>query len=744
MHTFDVGYYAGRHDVVRARIRDDFQGDALLDYVWVGSGESRSPSADFDEVFYLETNPDVAAALRSSDIVCGYHHYLKSGFHEGRRGIRPTRDCVIDAGPTPRSDGPPVSALASAIQRVRSGWRVQVRAGWSAPIESELHPLVEWTESRAGFDDANEAVRSSCPNYVVRLGGSTLVPPSNAATLLVGPFWAAEAKRTSVRSEVTMPFSLATDSADFDEVRSAQDIVVALETIEKTNATKRGSRIISRDKLHTIGTGLEIEVSDGDTSRSISLVVSLPPESGVSKELLVLESGAEPIGLDVRVNEPANVAVRVGAGAERIVVRPKKKGYFAASRIALARVDVTPVDLVEPPAKLVGALDALVVADLNADLSRVKRELGQFLTKADGLVRRRPAFEFSLPAVPRLAPVTAPRCLIVSTIEVEQSWVGRETVDVATWTEYFAASGFTVDVLALPIETADDVRTFSQQNLDDQRFVVLTSPRAGALLSDGFERNPNVVRIYRGAVSGGRTVEARLRDEDADCARAADRVLVEGPNDFAYYREAGVSAGRLNYVPEFLPAAFRRPVRPYFGRPRQIVIHVDTFAALDGRIRSHRNIRGAIASAVQNGWHVVISASPKMRSRIDADLELSAVRDTLEWCDPSLDMPRILHSTRIVLAPGLGRAEIAGLTTAARILGFNILLDEPSPGRFCDHVGVMPRGFAKSGVLKRLDRDPGALDMSAVRADAFRALDRVLGFRDAGWQEGRGDRSPDI
>lgn len=47
----------------------------------IQSGES---SFDFDEAFYLEANPDVAAAVAAGDIPCGYVHFRSLGYREQR------------------------------------------------------------------------------------------------------------------------------------------------------------------------------------------------------------------------------------------------------------------------------------------------------------------------------------------------------------------------------------------------------------------------------------------------------------------------------------------------------------------------------------------------------------------------------------------------------------------------------------------------------------------------------------
>lgn len=75
--TFDAKSYAGKYGVT--------EDDALNDYLnSVAAGQPKNPNAFFDEQFYLETNPDVAEAIKNGDYTSGWDHYMKSGSLQNR------------------------------------------------------------------------------------------------------------------------------------------------------------------------------------------------------------------------------------------------------------------------------------------------------------------------------------------------------------------------------------------------------------------------------------------------------------------------------------------------------------------------------------------------------------------------------------------------------------------------------------------------------------------------------------
>lgn len=744
--NFDDTYYL-RHNVeARTRSRDLFHGSALLDYLWVGCRERCSPNECFDEQYYLEANPDVAAALQGAQFLCGYHHYLKNGRDEGRRAVAAAQGCVVDARRTSLPAGS-VVALVSAIQDARPRWRVTGLAAWTPA--GNLHRWAGWLEAPADAGRARELLAAERPAYLVCLDAPADAPPEGAVVVgavvvgAVGGEGAGGAAGPRGLADVVVAIAPSALGDDAGLAIAAERVASALEAAEQVKRRARGSRLDGAGSV--IGRGVTITLGAGDGERVVTVAVELPASAGASRERLVLETGGAEVALDPEVDRPAGTSIRVAATPSRIVIRPRKPGYHARSRVALARVEAAPVDLlpVQPvPAGAAG--DALTLIDLNTDLARVKRELGRFMAKADALTAARPAFEFTVPAPPRLAPVVVPRCLLVSSFDAERSWVAADTLEAAAWREFLEARGFAVDLIELPPDTAGDIGRLRKQDLIDHRFVVLTGPRAPGLLTDGLEFGRHLGRLYRGAVSGGRAVDGRRRADDLACARAADRLILSGPADAACYRAAGIPAGRIDYVPAFLPSGLRTLSRPYAGRPRQLVVHVDTPALLDGRVAGAGLGKDALAAIAAAGWQVVISAAPRQRARIEAELGLGALRPAPGWCDPSTDLAQVLQSTRLVVVPGLALPDIGGLVAAAPIVGFRLLVNGPGRRQAgADHVVTVP-GAAVPGILDALDRDPGSLDQQAVRAEAFRALDRVLGFRNAGWQEGRGDRAADI
>lgn len=48
-----------------------------------------APNSDFDERSYLDSNPDVRAAIKSGRVATAHAHYAMVGYFEGRRGAVP-------------------------------------------------------------------------------------------------------------------------------------------------------------------------------------------------------------------------------------------------------------------------------------------------------------------------------------------------------------------------------------------------------------------------------------------------------------------------------------------------------------------------------------------------------------------------------------------------------------------------------------------------------------------------------
>ncbi|NQW10199.1 MAG: hypothetical protein HQ481_10015 [Alphaproteobacteria bacterium] len=727
-------------------MRDDSRDSALFDYVWTGAREGCSPSALFDEAYYLANNPDVAAAIRAADFVCGFHHYLRNGEGEGRRGVAPCYACVIDASRIPTEAAVGAARFATALQLARPTWRLNVLVEGSDDPWLAMHRWIELDRLPPGGEAPTARVRDLNPDFVVWMSEPASVRPERATVVALGdcPAEALDGLWALADATVTMPGEIPSDD-DPGLVGLAERCAATLEAVRHAGSRAGEARLSVAGADGSIGEAATITLPAGTGERVVSIAVDLPVGCGVTKELLQLETGGDMVPLEVVPGRPAHAVVHMPAGSGRIVVRPRKRGYRAVGRIVLARIDSTPLDLVQARTTDTMSPQAVSVIDLNADLARVKREFGRFQTKADTLAAVSPAFEFSVPRVPKLTAISVPRCLIVSTFDAERSWVRRDTVDVSAWREFLDAKGFAVDTLELPVNHGGDAGRLREQVSPEHRFLILTGPRGAGVLTESLERPGAIVRLYRGALSGGRQIDPGLRAADLACARAADRLLVEDPADAVYYRSKGVSAGHIDYLPAFLPRPFRRLVKPYLGRPRQVVVHFETSAVLEGRLRSIAFGREGLHRLVTAGWRVVVSAAPRLRKRIEADLGLETGDDPLYWTDPSVDLPDVLQSTRLVILPAADLAELGGLVTAARTIGFTLLVEGRLDGAGTDrHVVEQPQLSLTPEALERYDRDPGSCAQDAVLSDANRALDRVFGFRGAGWQEGRDDRSPDI
>jgi hypothetical protein len=80
----DSTYYLEENpDVAAAVVNGDFT-NARQHFDLFGGAEGRDPNALFDTDWYLAHNPDVAAAVSAGAITTAYAHYLGCGGHEGR------------------------------------------------------------------------------------------------------------------------------------------------------------------------------------------------------------------------------------------------------------------------------------------------------------------------------------------------------------------------------------------------------------------------------------------------------------------------------------------------------------------------------------------------------------------------------------------------------------------------------------------------------------------------------------
>jgi len=79
----DTARNAQAHSAAASHVHHD---DAGISLPPEATEESPASGQQFDENRYLEENPDVAAAVRNSDIESGAHHYHRHGYAEGRNG----------------------------------------------------------------------------------------------------------------------------------------------------------------------------------------------------------------------------------------------------------------------------------------------------------------------------------------------------------------------------------------------------------------------------------------------------------------------------------------------------------------------------------------------------------------------------------------------------------------------------------------------------------------------------------
>jgi O-antigen biosynthesis protein len=83
--VFDRGWYLHHFADARALCADKEPEAALDYYLRVGARLGHSPSALFDEPYYLERNPDVAELVRAGRYGSGFDHYCQHGW----RGVSP-------------------------------------------------------------------------------------------------------------------------------------------------------------------------------------------------------------------------------------------------------------------------------------------------------------------------------------------------------------------------------------------------------------------------------------------------------------------------------------------------------------------------------------------------------------------------------------------------------------------------------------------------------------------------------
>jgi uncharacterized repeat protein (TIGR03803 family) len=84
---FDEHYYLQRNPDVAAVVAQGTFATGYDHYLKYGQFEGRSPSPYWDESWYLQENPDVAAAVKAHTITSGFMHYYLYGQYENRPGL---------------------------------------------------------------------------------------------------------------------------------------------------------------------------------------------------------------------------------------------------------------------------------------------------------------------------------------------------------------------------------------------------------------------------------------------------------------------------------------------------------------------------------------------------------------------------------------------------------------------------------------------------------------------------------
>ena len=81
---FDEEFYLQENPDVAAAVESGAVESGLAHYNQHGKTEGRDPNSGFDEVYYLDNNPDVAEAVEDGLIDSGFAHYQQFGAEENR------------------------------------------------------------------------------------------------------------------------------------------------------------------------------------------------------------------------------------------------------------------------------------------------------------------------------------------------------------------------------------------------------------------------------------------------------------------------------------------------------------------------------------------------------------------------------------------------------------------------------------------------------------------------------------
>jgi hypothetical protein len=84
---FDEHYYLQQNPDVAAAVAAGTFATGYDHFIKYGQYENRSPSPYWNEAYYLQQNPDVAAAIKAGTISSGFMHYYLYGQNENRGGL---------------------------------------------------------------------------------------------------------------------------------------------------------------------------------------------------------------------------------------------------------------------------------------------------------------------------------------------------------------------------------------------------------------------------------------------------------------------------------------------------------------------------------------------------------------------------------------------------------------------------------------------------------------------------------
>ena len=187
---FDEAYYLQSNPDVAAAVRAGTMSNPLNHYLHFGILEGRAPCFDakeafarFDELYYLEANPDVAAAVATGVLPSALTHYALYGGAEGRD---PNPDFDESAY---RADHPDIAA---AVQAGAIGSGYEHYLGYGRPEGRLFRPAgndsvgANVANILVGGDGNTEYDAGNGKNVVLAGAGNDTVRGSNGADRLYG------------------------------------------------------------------------------------------------------------------------------------------------------------------------------------------------------------------------------------------------------------------------------------------------------------------------------------------------------------------------------------------------------------------------------------------------------------------------------------------------------------------------------------------------------------------------------